>query len=314
MKSFGDVDIFIKWGEIMLKIKRFVCLPFFLILLLIILGLTGCEQRETNVNLSNNEKYDLDLDSFFNLQECIIENDLKIIKGNSDNKFSLNVQGKYDLNNDGKKDSIKIRLLGREESTARINKSEISIESDHPFDFYLVDLVKDDGFVELAIYDDGPSADPMTTFYRYDGKKIHELGSFYTDINVGDSSDLYYGNVLTDGKGNFIEPGSLEKLVSPNIIKGYSSLKNNQFIYNSFDYSKYLDKEYSITTDFEAFFIDQDLRNDLKSQDIEFVWDVEDMIQFKKGEKIKIIIHDEFWYGVELGDGTTGILYFWMGD
>ena len=157
-------------------------------------------------------------------------------------------------------------------------------------------------------------ADPMTTFYRYDGKKIHELGSFYTDINVGDSSDLYYGNVLTDGKGNFIEPGSLEKLVSPNIIKGYSSLKNNQFIYNSFDYSKYLDKEYSITTDFEAFFIDQDLRNDLKSQDIEFVWDVEDMIQFKKGEKIKIIIHDEFWYGVELGDGTTGILYFWMGD
>ena len=47
-------------------------------------------------------------------------------------------------------DLIEIKPLGREESTIRINDSEVSIYTDHPFDVYLVDFLKDDGFIELV--------------------------------------------------------------------------------------------------------------------------------------------------------------------
>lgn len=295
----------------------------FLYLLLIIGVLVGCNTAKPNVNLSdvqnndpniNLQVQDLDIDSFINLQESIIENDLKVEKVHDGDTISLKVDGKYDLNGDKKKDKIQIRVTGREDSTIRINKSEISIYCDHPYDFYLVDFIKDDGFVEIAVYDDGPSADPITTFYRYDGKNIYELGSFHTDINVGDSIQSYYGNVLTDGKGKFISPGNIVKFISPEIIKGYYSIEDNKFKYSFIDNAKYLNKEYALTEELEAFFIEQNISKDLRTEDIQFIWDVEDMIQFKKGEKIKIITYDDFWYGVELQDGSTGILYFWIGD
>ena len=237
------------------------------------------------------------------MKECIVEYDFIIEKEYDD--FSLNAEGKYDLNEDSKVDLIEIKLLGREESTIRINDSEVSIYTDHPFDVYLVDFLKDDGFIELALYDDGPSADPVTTFYRYDGKNISELGALYTDIKMGDPN-----KVLIDGGGSFIEIGGLAKFISPQIIKGFYTLEDNQFIYNPLDYSKYINREYTITTGFKAFFVEENLRNDLTSQDIEFIWDQEVMREFNKGDTIKLIVHDEFWYGIELQDGTTGILYF----
>ena len=94
----------------------------------------------------------------------------------------------------------------------------------------------------------------------------------------------------------------------------FYTLEDNQLIYNPSDLSKYINKEYTITTDFKAFFIEENLRDDLTSQDVEFIWDYEVMSEFKKGETIKLIVHDEFWYGIELQNGTTGILYFWIGD
>ncbi|NLV88446.1 MAG: hypothetical protein GX021_03670, partial [Tissierellia bacterium] len=279
----------------------------YIIFLIIIFALTGCGyNQKPDVDLATHQE-EINLDNFFDLKECIVEYDFIIEKEYDD--FSLNAEGKYDLNEDSKVDLIEIKLLGREESTIRINDSEVSIYTDHPFDVYLVDFLKDDGFIELALYDDGPSADPVTTFYRYDGKNISELGALYTDIKMGDPN-----KVLIDGGGSFIEIGGLAKFISPQIIKGFYTLEDNQFIYNPLDYSKYINREYTITTGFKAFFVEENLRNDLTSQDIEFIWDQEVMREFNKGDTIKLIVHDEFWYGIELQDGTTGILYFWIGD
>jgi len=280
---------------------------YYIIFLIIIFALTGCGyNQKPDVDLATHQE-EINLDNFFDLKECIVEYDFIIEKEYDD--FSLNAEGKYDLNEDSKVDLIEIKLLGREESTIRINDSEVSIYTDHPFDVYLVDFLKDDGFIELALYDDGPSADPVTTFYRYDGKNISELGALYTDIKMGDPN-----KVLIDGGGSFIEIGGLAKFISPQIIKGFYTLEDNQFIYNPLDYSKYINREYTITTGFKAFFVEENLRNDLTSQDIEFIWDQEVMREFNKGDTIKLIVHDEFWYGIELQDGTTGILYFWIGD
>ena len=280
---------------------------YYIIILIIIFALTGCGyNQKPEVDLVTYQE-EVNLDNFFDLKECILEYDFIIEKEYED--FSLNAEGKYDLNEDSKVDLIEIKLLGREESTIKINDSEISIYTDHPFDVYLVDFLKDDGFIELVIYDDGPSADPVTTFFRYDGKNIYQLGSLFTDIRMGDPN-----KVLTDGGGSFIEIGGLAKFIFPQIIKGFHTIEDNQLIYNPSDLSKYINKEYTITTDFKAFFIEENLRDDLTSQDVEFIWDYEVMSEFKKGETIKLIVHDEFWYGIELQNGTTGILYFWIGD
>ncbi|NLK42999.1 MAG: hypothetical protein GX300_01230 [Tissierellia bacterium] len=280
---------------------------YYIIILIIIFALTGCGyNQKPEVDLVTYQE-EVNLDNFFDLKECILEYDFIIEKEYED--FSLNAEGKYDLNEDSKVDLIEIKLLGREESTIKINDSEISIYTDHPFDVYLVDFLKDDGFIELVIYDDGPSADPVTTFFRYDGKNIYQLGSLFTDIRMGDPN-----KVLTDGGGSFIEIGGLAKFIFPQIIKGLHTIEDNQLIYNPSDLSKYINKEYTITTDFKAFFIEENLRDDLTSQDVEFIWDYEVMSEFKKGETIKLIVHDEFWYGIELQNGTTGILYFWIGD
>lgn len=280
---------------------------YFCLFSLIFLALIGCGQRQINIDLSN-------IDSFYNLQEHIIQNDFNVEKERDVNNVSFNASGEYDLNKDGKMDSIEIDLAKRKDSSLRINELEISIDSETPSNVYLVDLIKDDDFVELAIYDDGPSGDPKTTFYRYDGKGIHELGTFETDINVEDSVYEYYGNVLTDGKGNFIPPSCIVKFTSPNIIKGYYSIEDDKFKYHAVDYRKDFAADYSVAMDFEAFFIEHDLGPGFNKQRIEFIWDPEKTVKFKKDEKMKIITIDEFWYGIELQDGTTGILYFWIGD
>jgi len=278
-----------------------------LILLIIILSLTGCTHNENyNANLVDNQE-EINIDDFFNLKECIVEYDFTIEKAYED--FYLYAEGKYDLNDDRKLDLIEIELLGRQESTIKINNTEIQTYTDHPFDVYLVDFIADDGFIELAIYDEGPSADPVTTFYRYDGKNIYELGSLYAEISMEASSDI-----LTDGAGTFIEIEGLNKFISPQIVKGYYRIEGNQFAYYPLDFSRYLNKEYTITRDFKAYFIEANLNGDFIGQDIEFTWDTKEMEELKKDEKIKIISHEDFWYGIELQDGTTGILYFWLGD
>ncbi len=271
----------------------------FFVLILVSIGLLGCDQKKRSLNI----------DSFFYLERCNIENDFIIERDPLNRELNANVE--HDLNKDGKMDTVEAMLLGRNHSALRINELELPIFCENPFDFYLVDLVEDDKFIELAIYDDGPSGDPTTTFYRYDGVKIYELGSFKADIDLKGSIAIYSLNVLTDGKGNLIPPDSIIRFVSPNILKGYYSIENNKFVYNPVDYVKSLADEYVVTDDFEAFFIKRDVISGLSSRDIKFTWDAEEIIEFNKGEKIKIIVIGDFWYGIERQDGTTEILYFW---
>lgn len=294
----------------------FICLLF-----VVGLFIAGFIQAPVKPGLSVDEassseqvqgKNSLDMDSFYNLKKHIIKDDFDLYRDEKD--FLLSVEGKYDLNQDGELDKILANFAGGKESVIEVNGHKIAVAFDKPVDFYLIDLIQDDGFIELAIYDDGPSADPKTTFYRYSGKRLYKLATINTDIKAKCTIYPYYGNVLTDGKGKIIGPDHIAKFLSPNIVKGYYSIEGDRFKLKSIDYKKYLEDEYTFTSDFDAFFVEKNLETKISKKDLNFSWDENEIVKFKRGERVKVILVGDFWYGVRLQDGRTGLLYFWIGD
>ncbi|MFA6698447.1 MAG: hypothetical protein WCS08_08695 [Eubacteriales bacterium] len=294
----------------------FICLLF-----VVGLFIAGFIQAPVKPGLSVDEassseqvqgKNSLDMDSFYNLKKHIIKDDFDLYRDEKD--FLLSVEGKYDLNQDGELDKILANFAGGKESLIEVNGHKIAVAFDKPVDFYLIDLIQDDGFIELAIYDDGPSADPKTTFYRYSGKRLYKLATINTDIKAKCTIYPYYGNVLTDGKGKIIGPDHIAKFLSPNIVKGYYSIEGDRFKLKSIDYKKYLEDEYTFTSDFDAFFVEKNLETKISKKDLNFSWDENEIVKFKRGERVKVILVGDFWYGVRLQDGRTGLLYFWIGD
>ncbi len=294
----------------------FICLLF-----VVGLFIAGFIQAPVKPGLSVDEassseqvqgKNSLDMDSFYNLKKHIIKDDFDLYRDEKD--FLLSVEGKYDLNQDGELDKILASFAGGKESLIEVNGHKIAVAFDKPVDFYLIDLIQDDGFIELAIYDDGPSADPKTTFYRYSGKRLYKLATINTDIKAKCTIYPYYGNVLTDGKGKIIGPDHIAKFLSPNIVKGYYSIEGDRFKLKSIDYKKYLEDEYTFTSDFDAFFVEKNLETKISKKDLNFSWDENEIVKFKRGERVKVILVGDFWYGVRLQDGRTGLLYFWIGD
>lgn len=294
----------------------FICLLF-----VVGLFIAGFIQAPVKPGLSVDEassseqvqgKNSLDMDSFYNLKKHIIKDDFDLYRDEKD--FLLSVEGKYDLNQDGELDKILANFAGGKESLIEVNGHKIAVAFDKPVDFYLIDLIQDDGFIELAMYDDGPSADPKTTFYRYSGKRLYKLATINTDIKAKCTIYPYYGNVLTDGKGKIIGPDHIANFLSPNIVKGYYSIEGDRFKLKSIDYKKYLEDEYTFTSDFDAFFVEKNLETKISKKDLNFSWDENEIVKFKRGERVKVILVGDFWYGVRLQDGRTGLLYFWIGD
>lgn len=294
----------------------FICLLF-----VVGLFIAGFIQAPVKPGLSVDEassseqvqgKNSLDMDSFYNLKKHIIKDDFDLYRDEKD--FLLSVEGKYDLNQDGELDKILANFAGGKESLIEVNGHKIAVAFDKPVDFYLIDLIQDDGFIEIGVYDDGPSADPKTTFYRYSGKRLYKLATINTDIKAKCTIYPYYGNVLTDGKGKIICPDHIANFLSPNIVKGYYSIEGDRFKLKSIDYKKYLEDEYTFTSDFDAFFVEKNLETKISKKDLNFSWDENEIVKFKRGERVKVILVGDFWYGVRLQDGRTGLLYFWIGD
>lgn len=294
----------------------FICLLF-----VVGLFIAGFIQAPVKPGLSVDEassseqvqgKNSLDMDSFYNLKKHIIKDDFDLYRDEKD--FLLSVEGKYDLNQDGELDKILANFAGGKESLIEVNGHKIAVAFDKPVDFYLIDLIQDDGFIEIGVYDDGPSADPKTTFYRYSGKRLYKLATINTDIKAKCTIYPYYGNVLTDGKGKIIGPDHIANFLSPNIVKGYYSIEGDRFKLKSIDYKKYLEDEYTFTSDFDAFFVEKNLETKISKKDLNFSWDENEIVKFKRGERVKVILVGDFWYGVRLQDGRTGLLYFWIGD
>lgn len=72
--------------------------------------------------------------------------------------------------------------------------------------FYLCDIRRGDGWLELATLDPGPSGDPQTTFLRWDGEELQLVGRVadfpFAQENSSRAEEYANGTYGLDGRGN----------------------------------------------------------------------------------------------------------------
>ena len=112
---------------------------------------------------------------------------------------------RYDLNGDGTGENITVNTGEYDTGKLTIGNSSVEFWSDTPTGYFTVlnvDKSKDTLLVGISDY--GPSDDPETRFYAYDGKYIKEVGCL-TDIfgenSYGHDSAVCHGDgTVTAGK------------------------------------------------------------------------------------------------------------------
>lgn len=82
------------------------------------------------------------------------------------------------------------------------------IDQPHDNFFYITDIMEDDGFLEIAILDLGPSIDLVTHFFRYDGA-LSYLGTVggwpFAEVNSGVNGFHGYGWITGKTRSDLIE-------------------------------------------------------------------------------------------------------------
>ena len=216
------------------------------------------------------------------------------------------IHGKYDLNGDGEADSINAVLITDNEdgSYIEINGMKVELNLYNPTGVAnIIDLDSEDGYTEVAIFDDGASGDPAFTFIRYDGTKLYTLGTIDR-------------HALMDGKGKFISRFHLANNFKPQFFSALGEFKNNEYLITNYDVEQYIGETYEVYG--TGFFVPLDFYPEDYFEHV--VWDSENLREFK-ATKIKLLgIHISpdnptlNWFYVELPDGEKGLLYFWIGD
>lgn len=263
----------------------------------------------TNTNAKKKITY-LDYDRFVCLKDaklaCTFENTAS--KNGRNKPFSI--KGSYDLNKDGKKDSIKFSIGTNKDDlnvTLKINGKKRKDYINAPKAAYIVDLDKDDSFLDLVLYDEGMYNEPTYHFYRYNGKSIKYLSAFCT---------LKKGTIAFDGHNHVVAKDSFLGYLNPPMLRGYSTLTKNLWKYHKFDLSGAENKAYKLkksTPDgsFGAYFIETNKKPD----EVKCNFTGKYQIKLRKGDKITIRkIDRNERYQVKLKDGRVGVLYFWNGD
>ena len=240
-----------------------------------------------------------DLSTFLPIYDCCLDYAFQVEDlGFEDSRYSYRVNGNYDLNSDGKEDSISILLKGRYNNLSyiEVNQIKLSFDMDNPFDeVYIIDLDKNDPYLEVACYDDGPSGDPVFKIFRYDGSSIYELGQI----------DVY---ASIDGKGKLVSYLDRNNYFKPEFCSAWYEIINNTLVLKNNKIDQYLGQMYAFVGG-DAYFIPYEELPD--QPDIK--WD-----EMKHFDACKVKLIDIWggmnYYYIELPTGEKGLIYFWIGD
>jgi len=247
-----------------------------------------------------------DLTNFKKLQDGFIDYDFKITRNGTQNiPDSFKVEGKCDLNNDGKADNIKMLIKGNADikSYLEVNdiKQEFDIDNSYDGEVRIVDLDQNDNYLEVACFDEGPSGDPAYLFFRYDGVNLYEIGSIDAFARI-------------DEQGKLISSFHISWQFRPSFCSAWYEIENNTLVKKNNDIDKYLELTYDFNGG-DAYFIPFDKIPD----NLEIGWEETKRFEATKVKLIDILYLDSLnrtlnFYFVTFPSGEKGLLYFWIGD
>lgn len=156
-------------------------------------------------------------------------------------KVKMVIVKNEDINGDGKIERIEYTAADLLESvqtiTLKINEIETSfIASNSSLDFNIIEINNKDKFKVIDIFEDGPSGDPKSTLFIYDGKTIQKIGELQAD-----EYDL-------DGLSKIWTPFDTISFLEPKINLGWTEMNDRQqLIYKQIDKRSSLNKRYKIS-------------------------------------------------------------------
>lgn len=126
-----------------------------------------------------------------------------------------------DINGDGKIERIEYTAADLLESvqtiTLKINEIETSFIASNPsLDFNIIEINNKDKFKVIDIFEDGPSGDPKSTLFIYDGKTIKKIGELQAD------------EYNLDGQSKIWTPLDTISFLEPKIHLGWTEMNDRQ--------------------------------------------------------------------------------------
>lgn len=271
--------------------------------MVIIMGLPGCTDKMENMLNDSSDSLTI-IKDFKSLKDSFIEYNFKV----KEKEDLFIIKGKYDLNNDGKKDEINLVLQNysdiRVETYIEVNGIRQEIYMDYTYDgeVRLLDLDKGDEYIDIAFFDEGPSADPHYHIYRYDGKELYLIGYLDDEALVNEEGKIIPSTYVLD--------------FEPAFYSAWLEIENMEFVIKEKEIDKYLGKEYTLhSRENSIFFVPmEEMPKDYSPN-----WEATREFETTKLTLIDIVYpYDNNnmlnFYFVELASGEKGLLYFWVGD
>lgn len=209
--------------------------------------------------------------------------------------------GEYALNSD-KKDKIVVTNDGlRWTGKIAVNDIEIETELVNVEDVVIIDVDKNDGYKEIAILDNGPSADYTVVIFRYAEGKLYELGW------LGAVSD--FEQVLFNKDGKAISSYNYTYFLDTKVVIDYNMVIEGKLHKVINNYESDMNKKYAVK--YEKCVAFGETENMEISLDLALdVCDYQNLVRLNAGDEIVIIKANpsEEVYYVELPDGRKGVM------
>ncbi len=228
-----------------------------------------------------------------------------------------------------KKSSISVNAESMD-ATLTVDGISVSVTLENFLGANIVDLNGGDEFHELALYADGPSADPSVTFVRFDGKtlkpieNVYAFGSYsYTSPQIygdfhADEADILptYGAIWTNRKGSIVTSFQGIGFTAPRIALSRFVLTGDAWKEEKL--SPNIEGTHEISETFKTFFTPMEYPPvDYGHYSFVQGYDENKMREFKKGDKIEILgygeMYDYYTFYIKTGS-EKGVLAFWLGD
>ncbi len=301
-----------------------------LLLIALLVTLAGCGiEKSPNPQTPDEKKPGVFAnleDEYVLLQDAVVESTLPPIASGSNAPAHISGEG---VLYGEKKSSISVDTETMD-ATLTVDGISIPVSLENFLGANIVDLNKDDGFNELALYVDGPSADPSVTFVRFDGKtlkpieNVYEMGSFsYTSPQIygdfyADEKDVIptYGAIWTNQKGSIVTSFQSIGFTAPRIALSRFVLSGDAWKEEKL--SPKVEGTHEVSETFKTFFTPMDNPPiDYGHYSFTQGYDDNKMREFKKGEKIEFLGYGEMYnyysFYIKVGN-ETGVIAFWLGD